>query len=195
LLTLHNSSHLLSPHHKWAHPLLNFFIKSWWWRLWRRCWRVLSLATLMMNNMGDCPCYLCCTLMMILFNTFMYVWCNKVIIPSLRLYCIVFWYITHVMSTYVCKMDPSTHMLCIQFCPKTGCDSCFFLFCTNNDRNIQSRAPRHDENYVWCTQHRHWKVEESFRTCWIDRHVGDSSTTAYNVFHRWFYSYFSILWW
>jgi hypothetical protein len=28
MLTMHNSSHLLSPHHKWAHPLLNFWSEA-----------------------------------------------------------------------------------------------------------------------------------------------------------------------
>jgi hypothetical protein len=44
--------------------------------------------------------------------------CNKVTLLSLRFYCIVFWYITLVMSTYVWKMDPGPHMLCIRFCPQ-----------------------------------------------------------------------------
>jgi hypothetical protein len=43
-------------------------------------------------------------------------WCNKVTLLSLHLYCIVFWYITLVTSTYVWKMDPGPHMLCIRFC-------------------------------------------------------------------------------
>jgi hypothetical protein len=55
---------------------------------------------------------------MILFKILMSGWCNKVILLSLCLYCIVFWYITLVTSTYVWKMDPSTHMLCIRFCPQ-----------------------------------------------------------------------------
>jgi hypothetical protein len=41
----------------------------------------------------------------------------KIILLSLRLYCIVFLYITLVTSTYVWKMDLGTHMLCIRFCP------------------------------------------------------------------------------
>jgi hypothetical protein len=42
----------------------------------------------------------------------------KTILLSLLLYCIVFWYITLVTSTYVWKMDLGTHMLCIRFCPQ-----------------------------------------------------------------------------
>jgi hypothetical protein len=42
----------------------------------------------------------------------------KTILLSLRLYCIVFWYTTRVMSTYVWKMDLGTHMVCIRFCPQ-----------------------------------------------------------------------------
>jgi hypothetical protein len=42
----------------------------------------------------------------------------KLLYSLLHLYCIVFWYITLVMSTYVWKMDPDTHMLCIGFCPQ-----------------------------------------------------------------------------
>jgi hypothetical protein len=56
--------------------------------------------------------------MMILFKTLLSGWCNKVTLLSLCLYCIVFWYITLVMSTYVWKIDPGTHMLCIRFCPQ-----------------------------------------------------------------------------
>jgi hypothetical protein len=44
-------------------------------------------------------------------------WCNKVIILSLCLYCINFWYITLVTLIYVWKMDPRSHMLCIRFYP------------------------------------------------------------------------------
>jgi hypothetical protein len=47
-----------------------------------------------------------------------YGWCNKVTLLPLCLYCIVFWYITLVMSTYVWIMVPDTHMLCIRFCPQ-----------------------------------------------------------------------------
>jgi hypothetical protein len=46
----------------------------------------------------------------------------KLLYSLLCLYYIVFWYITLVTSTYVWKMDPGTHMLCIRFSPKTGCD-------------------------------------------------------------------------
>jgi hypothetical protein len=45
-------------------------------------------------------------------------WCNKVTLLPLCLYCIVFWYITLVTSTYVWEMDPGPHMLCIRFCPQ-----------------------------------------------------------------------------
>jgi hypothetical protein len=68
--------------------------------------------------MEERPCFIRCTLMMILFKTLLSGWCNKVTILSLCLYCIVFWYITLVMSTYVWKIDPGTHMLCIRFCPQ-----------------------------------------------------------------------------
>jgi hypothetical protein len=42
----------------------------------------------------------------------------KLLCSLLCLFCIVFWYITLVTSTYVWKMDPSPHMLCIRFCPE-----------------------------------------------------------------------------
>jgi hypothetical protein len=42
----------------------------------------------------------------------------KTTLLSLRLYCIVLWYITLVTSTYVWKMDLRTHMLFIRFCPQ-----------------------------------------------------------------------------
>jgi hypothetical protein len=42
----------------------------------------------------------------------------KLLYSFLRLYCIVFWNITIVTSTYMWKMDLGTHMLCIRFCPQ-----------------------------------------------------------------------------
>jgi hypothetical protein len=60
----------------------------------------------------------CHTLIMILVKIQWFRWCNKVTLLSLRLYCIVFWYITLVTSTYVWEMDLGPHMLCIRFCPQ-----------------------------------------------------------------------------
>jgi hypothetical protein len=75
---------------------------------------------------------------MILVKIQWFRWCNKVILLSLFLYCIVFWYITLVTSTYVWKMDHGPHMLCIQFCPQNRVWHSLVLF-----RDLFL-------TYIWC---------------------------------------------
>jgi hypothetical protein len=88
--------------------------------------------------MEEHPCFVYCTLMMVLFKTLMSRWCNKVSILSLRLYCIVFWYITLVTSTYVWKTDHGTQMLCIWFCPQNRVwqDAWAVLNCRRGNRLV-----------------------------------------------------------
>jgi hypothetical protein len=95
----------------------NILIRGWWWRLrWWRWWVESNDApvTFLWKSVHVISTVLW---LWYLLEIQWSRWCNKVTLLSLRLYCIVFWYITLVTSTYVWKMDPSPHMLCIRFCP------------------------------------------------------------------------------
>ena len=104
-------------------PLLIFLIRGWLRRLRRWRWWVLSLTMRQSPSCGRVS----------MFNSVvLWLWyllrynvqddVIKLLYSFLCLYCIVFWYITLVTSTYVWKMDPGPHMLCIRFCPRTECD-------------------------------------------------------------------------
>jgi hypothetical protein len=99
--------------------LANILIRGWWWRLRRWRWWVLNLTMRQSPSYGRVSMFNSAVLW--LWNLYKILWsrwCNKVTLLPLRLYCIVFWYITLVTSTYVWKMDLGPHMLCIQFCPQ-----------------------------------------------------------------------------
>jgi hypothetical protein len=99
--------------------LANILIRGWWRRLrWWRWW-ILSLTMCQSPSCGRVSMFNSAVLWLwylLRYNVLDDV--IKLLYSLLRLYYIFFWYITLVTSTYVWKMDPGPHILCIRFCPQ-----------------------------------------------------------------------------
>jgi hypothetical protein len=106
-------------------PLAKFLIRSWWGRLWWRCWRVLSLARCSGHlPVGDCPRYFWCTLTIYCLRLLSMDDVIKLLYSLLRLYCIVVWYILHLWRQHMCGKWILAHICyAFGFAPKTGCDN------------------------------------------------------------------------